>query len=123
MSSASARERPALSIDGMASRTVVTLKIPSLPSPVIATLDAGITDSATQQVLGDGMRVRERPFGLIDRVAEIVRHLPGAHVDAAEFGAGSSCLISCEIPAQRHAELGKRFDFRCQIEGPVVDGV
>ena len=100
-------------------------------------LDAGIADGAAQEVLGDRMRVHERPLGVVDRVAEVIRHVLGADVDAAELGAGALRLIAGEVAlvivrvverervgpdrprrvARREAEHGTRVDAAAQVAG------
>ena len=61
-------------------------------------LDAGIADGTAEEVLGDGVRVRDRTLGVIDRVAEVIREVLGADVDAAELGARQLGLVAGEIP-------------------------
>ena len=100
-------------------------------------LDAGIADGAAQEVLGDRMRVHERPLGVVDRVAEVIRHVLGADVDAAELGARALRLIAGEVAlvivvvverervgadrprrvARREAEHGTRVDAAAQVAG------
>ena len=100
-------------------------------------LDAGIADGAAQKVLGDRVRVHERPLGVVDRVAEVIGHVFGADVDAAELGAGALRLIAGEVAlvvvrvierervgaerprrvARREAEHGARIDAAAQIAG------
>jgi hypothetical protein len=60
-------------------------------------LDAGIAHGTTQQVLGDRMRVCERPLRVIDGGRKVIGQVGRANVDPAEFGTGSLRLRLGEL--------------------------
>jgi len=51
-------------------------------------LHAGITDSATQQVPGDSMRVCERTFGMVDGIVEMIGQMLGARTGSSAIRIG-----------------------------------